>query len=148
MGLGSCTVSSKFIVVKMAKSQEISKSHWSKIKSWRYKIQDPCQIDPTDELIPKTPLSGLYHFFEQDVQIFQRWEVFLWCAGQSSGCRHMLFVRNCEWELLLHYPEWCTFVFTHFLNKDRSKLVLSEEKKNRLGILFSKQNKTSGHRDK
>ena len=37
-------------------------------------------------------------------------------------------------------PEWCTFVFTHFLNKDRSKLVLSEEKKNRLGILF--QNKT------
>ena len=71
MGLGSCTISSKFIEVKMSKSQKISKSHWSEIKSWRYKMPDPCQIDLTDELIPKIPLSGLYHFFEQDVRILE-----------------------------------------------------------------------------
>ena len=55
----------------MTKSQKISKSHWSEIKSWRYKMPDPCQIDLTDELIPKIPLSGLYHFFEQDVRILE-----------------------------------------------------------------------------
>ena len=66
---------------------------------------------------------------------------FLWTKSYSASLASGGFFKRLP-------AEWCTFVFTHFLNKDRSKLVLSEEKKNRLGILFSKQNKTSGHRVK
>ena len=34
-------------------------------------MPDPCQIDLTDELIPKIPLSAMYHFFMQDVRILE-----------------------------------------------------------------------------
>ena len=56
-------------------------------------MPDPCQNDLTDELIPKIPLSGLYHFLGQDVSKFHG-------CGVSADLLGLprFFKKNIAWD--------------------------------------------------